>query len=97
MKCPACDGPTKVVDSRKKPEYLYRRRVCRACGTRFSTREVAFNIVVNQENQKEIARLQELTSLIDKQVKDARRTRIQYGASLNRVDEEMERRVTYDE
>ena len=93
MKCPECDGPTKVIDSRKKPEYLYRRRLCRACGARFSTKEVAFNIVLpsqktkeDEEKAKELARLEELNKLINAQVKDAKRNQIQYGYSLDRHD-----------
>lgn len=103
MKCPSCGGATKVIDSRKKPEYLYRRRVCRLCGTRFSTKEVAFNIVLPSEIQKldqetanELARLDELTKLIAKQENDAQRYRIQYERSLNQYDD-LNEKVSYDE
>lgn len=68
MNCPECESETKVIDSRKKPGYIYRRRKCE-CGTRFSTREVAFNI--QTPAQAEIRRLEELNKLIDSQIKDA--------------------------
>lgn len=70
MNCPACESETKVIDSRKKPGYIYRRRKCQ-CGTRFSTREVAFNIQTPTPAQAEIQRLEELNKLIDSQIRDA--------------------------
>lgn len=39
--CPACgDGESDVRDSRATGAYIRRRRYCRACGHRFSTREI---------------------------------------------------------
>lgn len=67
MRCPECDGVTKVVDSRKRPGFIYRRRRCE-CGVRFSTKETAFNVVLPPET--EIARLEELNELIRSQIAD---------------------------
>ena len=46
MKCPKCNGPTSVKDSR---DYVYqenettrRRRRCRKCGHRYSTVEIVW-------------------------------------------------------
>lgn len=40
MRCPVCEGGTKVLDSRDgKGEEIRRRRVCNDCGHRFTTRE----------------------------------------------------------
>lgn len=40
MKCPKCNGNTKVTDSRCEDDCVNRRRVCLECGYRFSTIEV---------------------------------------------------------
>ena len=40
MKCKSCHVETKVVDSRKKSDGVWRRRECPACKTRFNTLEV---------------------------------------------------------
>ena len=40
MKCPNCGYTgTKVIDSRPRSEYIYRRRECPNCGQRFNTDE----------------------------------------------------------
>ena len=40
MRCPVCEGGTKVLDSRDgRGEEIRRRRVCNECGHRFTTRE----------------------------------------------------------
>lgn len=41
MRCTDCGGATRVIDvrSRRKGE-IYRRRMCRACGFRFSSFEI---------------------------------------------------------
>ncbi|WP_077622039.1 hypothetical protein [Sediminibacillus massiliensis] len=39
MKCPICDGKTKVKETRIK-ERFYRRRECLSCGERFTTYEL---------------------------------------------------------
>lgn len=39
MKCPYCDGSSKVVDSRPIPDGIRRRRECEECGRRFTTHE----------------------------------------------------------
>jgi hypothetical protein len=68
VRCPECDGATIVKDSRKRKEYIYRRREC-GCGVRFSTKEVVFGIQLPPES--EIARLDELSKLIASQINDA--------------------------
>ena len=40
MLCPVCEGETKVIDSRRKPDCVNRRRECLECGFRFNTVEV---------------------------------------------------------
>jgi transcriptional regulator NrdR family protein len=39
MRCPKCESPTEVINSRKKDGTVVRRRLC-VCGERFSTKEV---------------------------------------------------------
>lgn len=39
MRCPSCDIETRVLDTRRKSDGVYRRRVCPTCDARFSTRE----------------------------------------------------------
>ena len=41
MHCPDCKAPTKVLDTRAKPRFQLRRRVCINCDKRFNTREYA--------------------------------------------------------
>ena len=40
MRCPVCDGDTKVIDTRCHDDSVYRRRMCLVCGYRFSTIEI---------------------------------------------------------
>ena len=40
MKCKSCRVETKVVDSRKKSDGVWRRRECPACKVRFNTLEM---------------------------------------------------------
>lgn len=39
MRCPSCASETTVLESRKRETGIYRRRLCEACGSRFSTME----------------------------------------------------------
>ncbi|WP_418461870.1 hypothetical protein [Frisingicoccus sp.] len=40
MKCPKCNGETRIINSRLKEwNEVYRRRKCLGCGFRFSTME----------------------------------------------------------
>jgi len=39
VKCPYCERPSKVVDSRPIPDGIRRRRECTGCGRRFTTHE----------------------------------------------------------
>jgi hypothetical protein len=39
MKCAACNVETKVAETRRRSDDVYRRRVCPSCNTRFSTVE----------------------------------------------------------
>lgn len=71
VRCPVCSGTTIVKDSRKRPEYIYRRRQC-VCGVRFSTKEVVFGVQLPPAS--EVARLEELTRLIDSQIADANKS-----------------------
>lgn len=50
MKCPQCESPSDVVDSRKLDPTIRRRRQCRE-GHRFTTEET---LVVHEPRQKEI-------------------------------------------
>lgn len=104
MKCPVCAEPTKVVDSRKKIDHLYRRRECKACGTRFSTREIPYHFKFvpkdNTEEAKEIARLEELNKLIEEQLADASassRGHMRTGGNRNskKADWSMDRKNLY--
>lgn len=48
MNCIVCGSTkTNTIDSRKKENYVHRRRECTCCGTRFSTSEYS-----NQEIQE---------------------------------------------
>ncbi len=54
FRCPTCRTPMFVIDSRRvmlspilPAESIYRRRVCRNCGTRRSTYEVTKDTIVN--------------------------------------------------
>jgi transcriptional regulator NrdR family protein len=40
MPCPQCGGKTRTVDSRTSDSNVRRRRQCKDCGHRFSTREL---------------------------------------------------------
>ena len=62
MNCPECDSPSKVLDSRPKPNYKYRRRKCIICDHKFSTRVYEVDALINlKENylalQDEVKRL----------------------------------------
>ena len=39
MTCPICGGDTKVINSRDRVDYVYRRRKCVICGHLFTTEE----------------------------------------------------------
>lgn len=39
MRCSKCDSKTKVIDSRKRKGYNYRRRKCLGCQREFVTHE----------------------------------------------------------
>jgi transcriptional regulator NrdR family protein len=45
MQCPNCHRhhTSQVKDSREKPKYIRRRRICRVCDARFSTLEFSEN------------------------------------------------------
>lgn len=58
MLCPRCSGQTRVKDSRHAgPREVTRRRVCRGCGYRFTTREVPIasdKVLVGRPAKKEL-------------------------------------------
>ena len=39
MTCPKCNGDTRVLNRQTYPDYTWRRRECKECGYRFSTKE----------------------------------------------------------
>jgi transcriptional regulator NrdR family protein len=39
MKCPKCNSPSRVYETRQSTESVTRRRVCEGCFTRFTTHE----------------------------------------------------------
>lgn len=41
MNCPSCHSSTTVIDSRAKPDTVYRRRRCDSCDFRFTTWELS--------------------------------------------------------
>ena len=45
MTCLYCGGPTRVIDCRRSPEEVVRRRKCRDCGKLFYTaeRDISYN------------------------------------------------------
>ena len=57
MKCPYCDDArTRVIDTTRSARGVRRRRVCKACGQRFSTMERAIlttPLVVKRDGQRE--------------------------------------------
>lgn len=65
MKCPKCEGPSRVVDSVKNKDHVRRRRECRKCENRFSTKEylvVTDPATVNREIIAALTQLQEAAS-----------------------------------
>jgi transcriptional regulator NrdR family protein len=40
MNCPECAQKSAVIDTGKKVNYVRRRRKCKACGHRWTTREI---------------------------------------------------------
>lgn len=57
MKCPYCgNARTRVIDTTRRARGIRRRRVCKACGQRFSTMERAIlttPLVVKRDDQRE--------------------------------------------
>ena len=47
MICPACkgEGTSRVLESRERKDYVYRRRMCEKCGYEYKTREVFWGTV----------------------------------------------------
>ncbi len=72
--CPACDGPTGVVDSRGSAQTVRRRRVCRTCGYRVTTWEMSIG---NQADFLEL--LTNLEALNAKAWSAAQDVRIELG------------------
>ena len=40
VRCPKCEGPTRVLQSRESGRLTRRRRLCGLCGLRYTTMEV---------------------------------------------------------
>ncbi len=57
MKCPGCNGETKVIDKRDSaPEIVRRRRECLSCSSRFTTYEKIRDnslFVIKKDNRRE--------------------------------------------
>lgn len=51
MNCPQCSAETSVIDTRPNVNGLRRRRVCKACGFRFTTAEM---IVADQRKPRTV-------------------------------------------
>lgn len=66
--CPKCGVDTNVVDSREKPEGIWRRRACPKCGCRFNTIEIPLEIH-HERNSIERKAIQ-LIKLIKKEMQD---------------------------
>ena len=50
MTCPYCGcGYTKIVDSRKREDSVFRRRECMECGNRFNTMEIDYDLYKHYE------------------------------------------------
>lgn len=47
MTCPVCGGKTHIINSRSDGETVRRRRECKDCGRRFTTREIDIDILNN--------------------------------------------------
>lgn len=83
MLCPECQSASRVIDSRNKPEYLYRRRECLECGERFTTHET---LIITRKGVKiEMSVADELEKLIQEQAKDAKTARV-WSVSLDKPD-----------
>lgn len=44
MNCPECNSPLVVLQTRQKPDCVFRRRKCSQCSFRLTTREAAVNV-----------------------------------------------------
>jgi transcriptional regulator NrdR family protein len=50
MRCPGCASEkSKVLNSRKQPDHIYRLRECQNCGERFETQEVVTTVVTGRK------------------------------------------------
>ncbi len=52
MRCGTCDVETRVIETRKRADGLYRRRECPECGARLSTMETVVRLKRGQKSQK---------------------------------------------
>lgn len=63
MTCPICGNETKVVDSRRQVDFIYRRRKCIACGYTFTTSETEDEIARNIRNNTKMKNDGNLTEI----------------------------------
>ena len=50
MTCPSCGcSDTRIVDSRKREDSVFRRRECIECGKRFNTIEIDYDLYKHYE------------------------------------------------
>jgi transcriptional repressor NrdR len=54
MKCPSCKSKTVVVDSRDKGKIIRRRRKCKKCELKFTTKEKIFLEIDEIKNIKHV-------------------------------------------
>lgn len=73
--CIACGGPTKTIDTRSHPEWVYRRRACLQCDERVTTHERAVD--ESHRNSDVTARLVDMLTSRDKA------GRLKYGVTLD--------------
>lgn len=93
MKCPKCHSEnSKVVDSRQSDEAIRRRRVCEACGHRFTTFEriesVPLLVIKRDETRELFNREKILTGII----RSARKRPVT-SDDIEKVVDKVERKV----
>jgi transcriptional regulator NrdR family protein len=69
--CPTCGSPAnRVIESRGTPTNVRRRRVCRGCKGRFTTREI-LDGAASQVSARRLARIASLLDSSARRVRDA--------------------------
>lgn len=47
--CKTCGGRTEVLDSRRRDDYVFRRRQCTNCGERFNINELRVDQIIEDK------------------------------------------------